>query len=103
MSAGTDPESLLLGQTAHLEVRQSEHEEPRNARQLPAIGRQPRSLPVPLDKCDAEEILQLFDLSAVLALPYGVAIGGLHDAPGGSDFQQCFQAIERQPAFSKEF
>ena len=100
---GTDPERLFLCQAAALKIRQAQHEEPRNPREFLAAGRQPCSFSLPLDEFDAKEILQLLDLPAVLALPDRVPIGGLHDAAGGAHLQQRFQAVQRKPAFGKEF
>ena len=100
--AAADTESLFLRQTTALKIRQAQHKKPRNARQFPAVWRQAGSFALSLNQLSAEEILQLFDLPAVLALPYRVVIGGLHNAASGAHLQQGFQTIQRKAAFCKK-
>lgn len=100
--AGADAEDLVLGQASALEVGESHEEEPGDAGQLLALGREPESLAVALGEWDLKEVFELFDLAAVLALSDRVGAGGADDAAGGADFDQRTQPVEGESRGGEE-
>src|SRR6266478_6614389 len=101
--ARANAKGLLFRQAATLKIRQPKQKETGQARQFLSVCCESNPSCLPFHQPGTEEILQLFDLPAVLALPDGVALRRLDDASGGANLQKRLEPIQRQAAFGKEF